>query len=363
MNKAHFPHYKAILNNIDLAYYLICKNIPVEIPENATVEELWDLHKKIAKLFKENLKHGNLGRKSEIDTSYLDLKVKISQKMLQECEFCENQCHIDRRSGELGYCGIPVISRVSSAFLHHGEEPPLVPSGTIFFSGCTFGCVFCQNWDISTIGKHHQPPLRNGYENEMKRSNGTAVDGKQLALFADMLARQGARNVNYVGGDPTPNLHTIIESMKHQTQNITQLWNSNFYNSISALDLIIDLMDFWLPDFKYGNNECAKKYSNINHYWEILTRNLKFLYEWGSREIIIRHLVMPGHFECCTKPILKWISKQIPGTVTNLMSQYHPEHRVTSLHYPEINRRVSHSEMIEAFSLAERLNIPYRFVS
>jgi len=360
MKNPHFPHYNAVLTGSQLAYYLICKAIPVEIPHIANIEELWEIHGQTAIKFKEMGKSGLNDQHLADGRSYLDLKVQISRKMLEHCEFCENACQTNRTTEQLGFCGIPVTSRVSSVFLHYGEEPPLVPSGTIFFSGCTFNCVYCQNWDISTVGK--RPPSEMRYNDE-RRSNGTPVDGKQLAVFADALTRQNANNINYVGGDPTPNLHTIIESMVYQDQSITQLWNSNFYNTIKSLNLLVDLMDFWLPDFKYGNNECAKRYSKITNYWDVLTRNLKFIYEWGSRDIIIRHLVMPGHFNCCTKPILKWIANEIPGTATNIMAQYHPEHEVNSKNYAEINRRVSHSEMVEAFSLAERLNIPYKLVS
>jgi len=352
MKKSLLPHYSALLDGKDNAYYLLCKKIPANFDPSTSIEDLWDIHNDIANNCKNTLQNGQFEQDQSNQTSFLDLKVEISQRILRECEFCENLCRVKRKIGEVGYCGISEVSRVSSAFIHHGEEPPLVPSGTIFFSGCTFGCVFCQNYDISTIGKEVRSD-----------QGGTPVDSKQLAMFAEVLARQGAKNINYVGGDPTPNLHRIIESMKYQTQNITQLWNSNFYNTIKVLDLLKDLMDFWLPDFKFGNNECGEKYSKITNYWDVLTRNLKYIYCWGSRDIIIRHLVMPGHFECCTKPILHWIAREIPGTVVNIMGQYHPEHKVNSTHYSEINRRVSRSEMIEAFSLAKKLGISYKFVS
>jgi putative pyruvate formate lyase activating enzyme len=352
MKNSFFPHYNSLLNGNDVAYYLMCKSIPVIFSPNATLDELWSIHNEIGKNFKESLQNQEINRERIIFSSYMDLKVEISRRMLNECEFCENKCRVNRSIGELGYCGISEVSQVSSAFLHHGEESPLVPSGTIFFSGCTFECVFCQNYDISTIGK--QIPIHRG---------GTSVDGKQLALLADVLGKQGAKNVNYVGGDPSSNVHTIIESLNYQSNNICQLWNSNFYNTLKTLDLLIDLMDFWLPDLKYGNNECGAKYSKVSNYWDVLTRNLKYIHDWGSKDIIIRHLVMPGHLECCTEPILNWIAKELPDTAVNIMGQYHPDNKVDSKNYSEINRRVTHSEMIKAYTLAERLGIPYKIIS
>ncbi len=360
MDHTHLPHYYDLLNKKTTAYYLICKNLLTKWDKNADIDKLWSIHVNLAVKFKELIEIQS--EKNQIfdlntidkkinETSFLDLKIEIVNKMLEKCEFCENLCKINRRTGKTGRCGIPDSARVSSAFLHGGEESPLCPSGTIFFSGCTFECVFCQNYDIATAGKR-EIPLRGGI-----------VDEKQIANFAQALIRNSARNINYVGGDPTPNLHVILESLKYQSNNICQLWNSNFYNSLPVIELLIEVMDLWLPDFKYGCNECGEKYSGVKNYWDILTRNLKYIYDWGSRDVIIRHLVMPGHIECCTEPILKWIAKEIPDVVVNIMGQYHPDYLVNERNFPEINKRVSRIEMTRAFTLAEDLGIEYRLVS
>lgn len=372
------PHYYNLLNNKDYTYCLLIKQIPAKWSEDASLDDLWVLHNKkfleFQKLLKSNLSKLNYkspenSNGETLNTSYLDLKIKIAQEILKSCEFCENRCLINRtiygsskNLRRLGKCGIDEETIVSSAFLHYGEEPPLVPSGTIFFAGCTFDCVFCQNWDISTYGKAKSHFPGQIYQSYFADSQGTPVNANLLAILADNLALQGAKNINYVGGDPTPNLHTIIESLKYQKSNKCQLWNSNFYNSISALKLLTDIMDFWLPDFKYGNNLCAEKYSGIKNYYDVVTRNLKIIYNWGSRDIIIRHLVMPGHFECCTKQILLWIGKNLPGIPVNIMGQYRPEHIVNEKIFPEINRRVTREEMTKSFALADELGIEYKFV-
>jgi putative pyruvate formate lyase activating enzyme len=246
---------------------------------------------------------------------------------------------------------IPKESYVSSAFLHHGEEAPLVPSGTIFFQGCNFECVFCQNYDISQVWKG----TRCIEEVSQK------VDNITLAEIAENLAKKGAKNINYVGGDPIPNLHTIIGNLKYQKTNICQLWNSNFFLTNKSLSLIIDLMDFWLPDFKYGNNDCGEKYSGVKNYFNILSRNHKRIHDEGSGEIIIRHLVMPNHVECCSKPILDFIAREIPKCVVNIMGQYRPEY--DSYKFPEINRRPTSEEIKEVQHYADDLSILYKPVS
>ena len=237
--------------------------------------------------------------------------------------------------------------RVGSAFTHLGEEAPLVPSGTIFFTGCSLKCVFCQNYDIS------RDPF-----------NGVVVDARKLADIASSLYRRGVRNINYVGGNPDQNLHVIIESLRYMDDNVPLLWNSNMYMSMESLELLLDLIDIWLPDFKYGNNGCAFRYSRIRRYFDVVSRNHKKVYDYGS-EIIIRHLVMPNHVECCTKKVLKWIADNVPRVLVNIMGQYRPEYMVVrdSERFRDIARRPTRDEMRAAFDYADKLGIVYKPVS
>ena len=211
--------------------------------------------------------------------------------------------------------------------------------------------MFCQNYDISQAWKG-----RKNIEDIAQK-----IDRERLAAIAERLVEKGAFNINYVGGDPIPNLHTIVGSLKYQTSNICQLWNSNFYLTNESLSLIIDFMDFWLPDFKYGNNKCAEKYSGIKNYFDVVSRNHKRIHDEGSAEIIIRHLVMPNHIECCSKPILDFVAKEIPKCVVNIMGQYRPQYKAQK--YKEINRHPSTREMIDVKNYADELGILYNPVS
>lgn len=344
-------HYFALKEDRTVAYYLRAKSIPVEFNPHSPLSELWKLH---AQYNPRVYEFDDYKQLPDSQKSLLDLKCTIADRMLEKCEFCERKCDVNRKhsnSGNRGFCGQTDKSFISSAFLHWGEESPLIPSGTIFFDGCTFDCVFCQNYDIATVGKKGNP---------YGTQSGHLTTPKTLAQYASNLEQQGAQNINYVGGDPTPHIHTILESMNFQEENICQLWNSNFYLSTDSLTLLLEVIDLWLPDFKYGNNKCAKKYSKVPHYWEIITRNFIKIYNEGSKSIIIRHLVMPNHIECCSKPILRWIAENIPKAAVNIMGQYHPDYLVGEGKYPEINRRVSSSEMRQVFDLAERLNITYQ---
>jgi len=269
-------------------------------------------------------------------TSSLGTKMGIANEMLRNCHFCERRCGVNRLEHEIGYCGVEAVSRYASEFLHYGEEPELVPSHTIFFTGCTFSCVYCQNWDISTAP-----------------TSGTPVLPERMAEIITMRKHQGARNVNFVGGDPTPHLHTILQIMDKCNVNTPMVWNSNMYCSKEAMELLSGVIDVYLADFRYGNDECAQKYSNVNNYWGITTRN--FLLAHEDAEVIIRHLVLPTHLECCTKPIVAWIAKHMPGVRFNLMFQYMPYYKAHQ--HPEINRRLSYDERKRALEIVEEAGL------
>ncbi|NPE09932.1 MAG: hypothetical protein GNW80_16755 [Asgard group archaeon] len=128
--------------------------MPVNISLDEPLEKLWEEHDRIAKEFDDYLlkiDHEEVSLKDMAipEVSFLDLKEKIAHEILKDCHFCERRCKANRKEGKVGYCRLGEDSILSSAFLHTGEESVLVPSGTIFFAGCTFTCVFCQNSDIS----------------------------------------------------------------------------------------------------------------------------------------------------------------------------------------------------------------------
>ena len=350
--RERLSHYRAVMDDERPAKYRVVKRIPVEDrPEELSWEELWRLHNEKSREFGEvyeevadDPKRFESLRVPEV--SFLDLKVELVRRMVSKCVLCEWRCGVDRWSGQAGRCGLDAKSRVASAFLHMGEEAPLVPSGTIFFTGCSFRCVFCQNRDISTN------PL-----------NGEEVSPKELARMAVKLRSVGARNINYVGGNPDQHLHTIVESLKYMDVNVPLLWNSNFYMSEESMDILVDIIDIWLPDFKYGNDECALRLSKVRNYFAVVSRNHKMAYEHG--DMIIRHLVLPNHLECCTEPVLKWIADNCPRALVNVMDQYRPEHHVllNPEEYEDISRRPTTEEIRKAYQIARELGLCYEHIS
>ncbi|MCD6188715.1 MAG: radical SAM protein [Thermococcus sp.] len=328
--KEALPHYFSILSGEEKPNFFYAKRVEVDFEQDASLKDLWKIHKEGMEKLREN----NL--KESPKKSLLDLKALIAHKILESCELCEFKCHANRFK-EIGYCRVKE-SLIASDFLHIGEEPELVPSYTVFFSGCNFRCVFCQNWDISQyrVGLRCSP--------------------EEMAVKMAVAYAEGAKNVNFVGGEPTPDLPFILESLKHVKVPIPVVWNSNMYMSEKSMRLLDGIVDVYLADFKWGNDEDALKYSKSPNYWETVTRNFLLAKEHYKAEFLIRHLVIPGHLDCCTRPILKWISENLGRDVrVNVMFQYRPEYRAHE--YPEIDRRLTNDEMLKAAQFVKEFGL------
>jgi putative pyruvate formate lyase activating enzyme len=158
--------------------------------------------------------------------------------------------------------------------------------------------------------------------------------------LAQKIRKSEGINVNWVGGDPTPNLPYIFQVLKYCNRNIPQVWNSNMYCSHETMKLLDNVMDVYLTDFKFGNDRCAKRLSGVNNYWEIISRN--HLIAYGQGEMIVRHLVLPNHIDCCSLPVMDWIADNIPGVLVNIMPQYRPCYKAAQ--YEDIIRPVFRGE-------------------
>ncbi len=338
--KMSLARYFAVMQNKKTAKFMTAKMLPAEFDEETPLEILWKEHAVRTKDFYKIEKEIDTGRKYEFSKpikSYFDLKIEIANKILQQCHLCNRRCGVNRSMGEFGYCKCGDTIGVASIFSHLGEEPELVPSGTVFTLGCTIRCRHCQNWAIS---QWMEP--------------GKICKPWDMAVAVERLRLSGCRNVNLVGGEPTPWLQQWLETFKLVSVNVPIVWNSNSYYSPETALLLAGFADIYLLDFKYGPEECAERISDAPDYWKVCTRNHLEAKKYG--ELIIRVLVLPKHLECCTQPTLNWIAENL-GTETrvNLMFQYRPEWRAHEI--PELQRRLTKSEMKKTVQLAEKANL------
>ena len=334
--------YFAVMQNAKPAKFITAKKVPADFTEADSLETLWKEHEKRTAEFSRVENEIEIGQASLQNLhapakSYLDLKIAIANRILQNCHFCNRKCGADRTKSKTGYCKCGNTMAVSSIFAHLGEEPELVPSGTVFTMGCTMSCRHCQNWTISQW-----------------MENGVECTPQNLAKEVEQLRFGGCRNVNLVGGEPTPWLKHWLETFKHVNTNVPVVWNSNTYYSPETAQLLAGFADVYLLDFKYGPGDCAERISDALDYWEVCTRNHLEAKRHG--ELIIRVLVLPNHLECCTKPILEWIAGNLGAeTRVNVMFQYCPEWLAHEI--PELRRRLTKDERQKAVQLAEEAGL------
>lgn len=248
----------------------------------------------------------------------------MKPNILAKCEICPHKCKINREIGNIGRCKANDKVKIALYSIHKFEEPCITGSngsGTVFFSNCNLNCIYCQNYEISQLGK------------------GKEITINELADIFIELQNKNVENINLV--TPTSYALHIIKAIKIAKKNglkIPIIYNTNAYENVETLKLLEGYIDIYLPDLKYYDNELGKKYSKIDNYFDIATRAIKEMYrqvgptkidENGiiQKGVMIRHLVLPNNLEN-SKNILKWIKENIDEKVyINIMAQYFPTYK------------------------------------
>jgi putative pyruvate formate lyase activating enzyme len=268
--------------------------------------------------------------------SYLTEKLN---KLLSPCTVCPFKCGTDRYKEKTGRCRSGILPEVSSCNIHHGEEPPISGtrgSGTIFFTGCSLRCSFCQNYPISQ--------LRNGNE----------VSIEELSNYMISLQDSGAHNINFVS--PTHFVPQLVEALMLAVKKglkIPIVYNSGGYDNVEVLKYLDGIVDIYLPDMKYSDDDRALEYSNATGYRQV--GDLQTDQEGVAvRGLIIRHLVLPGNIPN-TKEVLENIARISPSIHVSLMSQYFPAHRAVSM--SNLKRKLNRDEYFQASNILEDLGL------
>ena len=276
--------------------------------------------------------------------------------MLEKCTICPHKCGIDRTKNP-GRCKSTDKIKIALYSIHNFEEPCISGnngSGTIFFSNCNMNCVYCQNYEISQLGK-----------------------GKEITIeeLADIMIEQqekGVENINLV--TPTSYALHIIEAVKIAKSKGLQIpivYNTNGYESIETLQLLDGYIDIYLPDLKYYYNELGQELSNVKNYFEIATKAIKEMYrQVGSPQLnengimkkglMIRHLVLPNNIEN-SKKVLKWIKENIDNNVyVSIMAQYFPTYKAKNI--DNLNRKLTKKEYEEIENYLYELNLENGYI-
>ncbi len=281
------------------------------------------------------------------------------QKMqqLKKCNLCPHKCSINRNSGKIGKCKATDKVKLALYSIHKFEEPCISGgkgSGTIFFSNCNLSCKYCQNYEISQFGK------------------GKEITIEELAEIFLIQQNNKVENINLV--TPTSYVLQIIEAIKiakSKGLNIPIIYNTNSYENVETLKMLEGYIDVYLPDLKYAEDDLAKRFSNIENYFEVSTNAiLEMIRQVGmpcinengiiEKGVIVRHLVLPNHVQNSRK-VLKWISNCLPKDIyVSVMAQYFPTFKAKEI--KELNRKVTSEEWSQIENFIEKFNLNYGYI-
>lgn len=291
---------------------------------------------------------------SLLEIGELHSRAEAADRLLKNCTLCPRECGVDRTRDELGFCRSGYLPIVASYCVHHGEEPVISGnrgSGTIFFGNCNLRCVFCQNHQISQ-------PAQSLKKNE--------ISFDRLADIMLELQAKGCHNINFVS--PTHFSAQIIKSIAIAASKglrIPLVYNTNAYDSLQALRLLYGIIDIYLPDIKYSDDNEAKEYSKAKEYVKHSRLSIaEMKQQVGSlivdngiavKGLIIRHLVLPNEI-AGSKDSLRFIKDEIgKETFISVMSQYFPTNR--SAEFPLLSRPIGQREYEKVLELLDELSL------
>jgi putative pyruvate formate lyase activating enzyme len=247
------------------------------------------------------------------------------------CRLCAHDCRADRRDGPAGKCHAGPFARVFSAQTEVADELALGPTFAIALSGCDLRCDFCitgrESWDARA---------------------GKALAAAALATRARAAVAAGARTIMILGGEPTVHLPDALEIVAHLPDSARLAWKTNAHGSPVSRTLLDGIFDVWVADFKFGNDACAARLARTPDYLAPVRANLL----WAARahELIIRHLLMPGHVECCWHPVAAWLATHLPDAKVSLREGFWPAWRAHI--HPELHGPASAAEVALAHHIA-----------
>ncbi len=270
------------------------------------------------------------------ELSFAPHRMELARQQWEHCQLCEHRCGANRAKGERGPCHAGVEARVFRHRVECGEEPELVPSHLFYLSGCDLRCAFC-------IAE----------ENAFDPSRGRVLTAEFLSRAVAWGKTQGARNLQWVGGEPTIHIPSILDAMSDCPELPPVVWKSDFYGTPAAFDLLDGFVSVYVADLKFGNDDCAERIARVPNYGSVVTRNLRLAVQ--QTDLIVRHLLLPGHLDCCFRPILKWLRDEMPNVKFSLRDGYQP--RWQARRHSELAAPLSRAESDVARQLAREAGL------
>ncbi len=263
-------------------------------------------------------------------------RARMARAALADCRLCAHDCGVNRLSGERGLCHAGAEARCFTAQVEVSDELELIPTFAIALSGCDLRCDFCitgkESWNAAA---------------------GTPLNVIEMAARAERALNNGARTIMVLGGEPTIHLPTALELVAALPDSAKLIWKTNAHGSARAREWLDGMFDVWLADFKFGNDACAQRLAKVPDYVAVVRENL--LWANNHSNLIVRHLLMPGHLDCCWRPVAEWLASELRGVKVNLRTGFWPAWHAAR--HPELTQPAANPETRKAWEIARTCNL------
>jgi putative pyruvate formate lyase activating enzyme len=258
-----------------------------------------------------------------------------ARRLMENCALCPRNCRVNRANDEAGYCRLGRHARWFREFVHYGVEMELVPAHAIYRMGCNMRCAFCASevWSLMPLA-------------------GERWDAERMARIVKRRRAEGASSLLFVGGEPTLSIAAVLDLLAALPAGHRVVWDTNAYASDAARDLLRGVVDVYVADLKFGNDRCALDIADAPNYMAEVLRGLRFAEETAS--LIVRHLLLPGHLDCCVRPALEALKRNLGRPRLALHGDYLPAATPAD---PRLAAEVRREEVRAAVDLADEMQI------
>lgn len=264
-------------------------------------------------------------------------KIQRAEELIRRCTLCGLSCQKNRYE-ETGPCGLGRLAFHLRPFENIGLEPPINPSINLPLMGCALRCRHC------------------GWPERLDANDNAEAKPLESSLWEELRGFEGAHSIELVGGDPVCSVPQFLRFLSSAPPDFTLpvVWDDALYGTPEAYELLRGSIDVFLPDFKFGNNQCSRRLTGADNYWEVATTALETMMADDAR-IIVRVLVLGGHFHCCHKKVLEYLSQYRDRIFISVLDQYFPSFR--AFEHPELNRLPTQQEIDAVTNLVEKYGL------
>jgi len=273
----------------------------------------------------------------KLNSTTLHKVINQIKKEYRFCRICPLNCRINRHIDQTGNCGVGLNSKIFNAYILAGETKEIAPTYAIYFAGCNMQCLFCS---VGEQNKH--------LDYSDKKKDYSDIDDGFINKVRKEIGEAKPKTIGFIGGEPTIHLYSILDLIQRLKPDLPLVLFTNLYYKPHINQILLDVFDYIIGDCHYGNGKCGRSISKADDYFQTAVQNISKI----GYKLILRHLLLPGHLECCFKPLANWLNINQPDMTLHLLTSYVP---YTDQH--GLGRRLSPQEIMQAIEFAQSVGL------